>query len=283
SLVVSADGDKMMDALQLASYWETCYKANLYFLLSILTTSMSGIGLLLPFGKWSYKYNKVLYFQTSEWDLLTEDKDVYKKYKHKKYKENKPYAYMLDGLIYVKEKPFYAVNTSKRAYNIRSELSWLLSAAYLFTTTMIYEIKSKKQAYMSKMDTTLGELVFSSKDMAAIDNDVTELFVDYAKNQSEENKHELLEGLSVWYNDSLEANRAELERIERYEQERDRFNSSGAKSADVYTDDKNLFAEGYNAEGSKKQYKLDEYDENTGVGSYTDESGKKVKIKNNKK
>ena len=62
NLVVSADSDRVLDALNNASLLETNYKGNLYFTLSAMLVAMTGFGLLLPFGKWSYKYNKNLYF-----------------------------------------------------------------------------------------------------------------------------------------------------------------------------------------------------------------------------
>ena len=285
-ILTNPNADKMLDALNEASYKETTYKASLYFALSIMLAAMTGIGLVLPFGLWSNKYNKSLYFQTTEWAPLPEEVSndpKFAKLKKYKYKENKPFVNMLNGLIYVNGKPFYAAKEQSGCnYSARAELSPFFSFLYSVVALTIYEVQTKKASYATKMDRSLGELVFSSKDMAEIDAESAELFVAYSQHQSDQNRRDLLEGLKNWFEESQRANRAELARIEREQAERDRFNSAHAKETAVYTDDEGLYAEGYDAEGTKKQYKLDEYDERTGVGTYTDESGKKVKIKNTK-
>jgi len=282
NVFLSADADRLTEALDYASGVETAYKGSLYFALSFMLVAMTGIGLVLPFGKWAYSYNKYLFFVSSDWDPATEE-IVNTKFKGKKFKQNRPYTYLLDGLIFVNEKPFYAAKTNEKCnYPLRAWASYTFSAVYLFIFSMISEINMKKASFVSKMDTTLGEFVFSAKYMAEKDEECAQLFVDYAKSQSAENRRDLLEGLKNWFEESQRANREELARIEREQEERDRFNKVGATKANVYVDDEGLYAEGYDAEGTKKQYKLDEYDEATGVGTYTDESGKKVKIKNTK-
>ncbi len=276
SMITHPNADKMLDALQYASYNESTYKASLYFTLSLMLVAMTGIGLVLPFGKWSYNYNKCLYFQTSEWDLMPEGEKP-----SKEYRGDKPYACIFDGLIYVDGKPFYAVKENGVcSYKIRARASMWVGCFYLFVSSFIYEMNTKRQSFVRKMNASLGELMFSGKDIRDIDEQSAELFINYATNQSEETKQELLAGLDTWYNASQAANRAELERIERYESERDRVNSKYATETPVYTDGDNLYIKGHDVAGNKKQYKLEEYDEKTGVGSYTDESGKKVKIKN---
>lgn len=280
----SDNGAGMFEALLNSSIYETRYKGSLYFLLSCMLVSMCGIGLLLPFGKWAYKYNKNLYFQTSDWDFLPEnDAELNKKYGKKKYKANKPFCYLLDGLIYINEKPMYAKESLKNElYAIKALAGQTFSFGYVMITSLAYEIRIKaSKSFIYKDDATLGVLAFSSKDLAKIDEDTATAFVNYSKKQSADSRAEFMNGLQEWYEESMEANRADLERIERYEQERDRVNTKYAKDAKVYVDDKGLYAEGYDVAGNKKQYKLEEYDERTGVGTYTDESGKKVQIKNN--
>lgn len=284
NLVVSSDSDRVLDALNQASLLETNYKGNLYFTLSAMLVAMTGIGLLLPFGKWSYKYNKNLYFQTSDWKpLLDTDDTLNKKYKKKKYNPQKPYKYILDGLIYINEKPFYTEEEGMNEYMFKTSWGMLLSAGYVLITGIFYEIKIRaNKSFLSKDDGNLGDIIFSAKDMAKIDAECAEVFVAYAKKQSAETRDEIIEGLHNWYEDSMRRSREELARMEEKEAEKIRQKQAHAKDAHVYTDDNGgLYAEGYDAAGNKKQYKLEEYDENSGVGTYTDESGKKVNIKNN--
>ena len=62
NVFLSADADRLTGALDYASGVETAYKGSLYFALSFMLVAMTGIGLVLPFGKWAYSYNKYLFF-----------------------------------------------------------------------------------------------------------------------------------------------------------------------------------------------------------------------------
>ncbi len=275
-ILVNSKGDELLDALDSASYKETSYKASLYFTLSIMLIAMTGIGLILPFGKWAYNYNKCLFFMTCNWDVV-EDKD--------KHSENtqvdKPFASVLYGSIYLKGVHFKVVEIQgSAAYDTRAKASLIMSFAYIFVTSMIWRINTRKQSFIDKMNLSLGELTFSGKDIAQINPDIAKLFLAYSREQSEDGRNELIAGLNKWYETTQAENRAEIERINRYEQERDRVQSLYAKDVSVETDGDNLYVKGYDAEGNQKEYKLDTYDEKTNIGTYTDESGKQVKIRN---
>ncbi len=287
--IANSNDDKVLDALHEVAYIETSYKASLYFTLSLLTVALTGIGLILPFGKKSYSYNRYLFFLTSDWDeMKVNESDMesakvsYEKFKNYKYKNEKPYAFLLDGVMYYNGTPYKVTQKNGNCnYSLRANSSIYLSFVYTFVFGLIFEMSTKKQSFMRKKEMSLGDFVFSEKDVAKTDKDFAQMLVNYSVNQSEENKQELIEGLNEWYETSQRENRAELERIDRYEQERDRVKGLNAVETSVKTDGKDNYVYGYDAEGNKKQYKLDEYDEKTNIGTYTDENGKKVTIKNN--
>ncbi len=277
SIIRSSESDVMMDTLDGASYRETSYKASLYFTLSIMLVCMTGIGLILPFGKWAYNYNKYLFFITSEWDFVSEEKESMSKGKN-----NEPFRGLLDGLIYIDEKPFKIVKINGVAsYDTRARASMVMGFPCVFIGAIIWEMNAKRRSSIMKRHGSLGELTFSSQEIAESNPELAEVFVAYAKSQTKENMNELLEGLNTWMEESHARTKAELERINRYEEERDRTQGLYAEETSVLSDGKDFYIKGYDAEGNQKEYKLDEYNDKTNIGTYTDENGKKITIKNN--
>ena len=259
----------LADALSYASQRETIYKAKLHFTVAMISILTCGIGLILPFGVKALRYCKAAAFMTSSPELIED----------KKYNENKPFKdYTYSGIICMEGKRFKI----KSPYLTMAALAMLSGYGYVIISEILSTIL-RKSSVLKEDETTLGSVVFSANTIADLDPEATSILVEYSKNQSEENRQALMDGLKGIYDDIDESLKREGERIAAYEAERDRFASVGATGASVKTDGKDYYVEGTYEGGVEGAKKLDNYDHTTGVGEYTDQSGKKVKVKNTNK
>ena len=266
TIIFDEGGEDIGDSLTIGSYRETYYKANLYFTLSIITVLACGIGFLLPFGKWAYKYNKGLGFLTSEPVEVP----------CKRYSEDKPYKDLASsGIFYIEGKCF----EMKSMYFGRASLCMLLAFGNIFLSEILSAI-IKKPSFFHESETTAGTVGFAISEVIDKSNpEAINALIAYSKNQSEENKQYFVDALlevNCMINDSI---KREGERLDRYEAEKIRSAQAYAVDGDVRTDGQNFYVAG-TAEDPEKLQKLEGYDDSTGVGYYYDESGKKVEIKN---
>ena len=266
TLVFDENSEDIRDSLIIGSYRETVYKANLYLTLSIISVFACGVGLILPFGKWAYKYNKACGF------MYADPVEV----PCKRYNEKKPYKDLVSsGRLYIEGKCF----EMKSAYFGKATISMLLGMGNILLSEILATIV-KKPAFFDESDTTAGMLAFSISEVIDPSNaEAVRALVAYSKNQSEENKQYFIDALlevNCMINDSL---KREGERLDRYEEEKIRSAQAYAIDGDVRTDGQNFYVAG-TPDDPEKMQKLEGYDDSTGVGYYTDESGKKVEIKN---
>jgi len=259
----------LADALVYASQRETIYKAKLHLTAAIISVLTCGIGLVLPFGVKALRYCKAAAFITSSPELIED----------KKYNENKPFKdYTYSGVICMEGKRFKI----KSPYITMAAIGMLSGYGYVIISEILSVIL-RKGSVLKENETTLGSVVFSANMIADIDAEATSILVNYSKHQSAETRQELIDGLKELSDDIDSSLKREGERIARYEQERDRAASYAATGASVKTDGKDYYVEGTYEGGVEGVKKLDNYDHTTGVGEYTDETGKKVKIKNTNK
>lgn len=254
--------------LTYGSQIESAYKARLHFTAAIISVLTCGIGLLLPFGAKALKYGKGTALITSESELL-EDKN---------HNPEKPYKNLRDdGEFYIEGKRLKI----KSPYLTIANIGFLLSFGYC----LIMEMRSaifKRPGIILEDETTAGTIVFSTKLVADENPEAVQILVAYSKHQSDENREAFMEALRDLSDSIDESLKREGDRIARYEEERNRFASVGATGTSVKTDGKDFYVEG-TYDGVEGVKKLDTYDRTTGVGEYTDEQGKKVKVKNTNK
>ena len=255
----------LADALVYASQRETTYKAKLHLAATIISLLTCGIGFILPFGAKALRYCKAAAFMTSSPELIED----------KKYNPNKPFKdYTYSGIICMEGKRFKI----KSPYITMAALAMLSGYGYVIISEILSAIL-RKGSVLKESETTMGSVVFSANMISDLDPEATSLLVNYSKHQSEETRQELIDGLKELSDDIDESLKREGERLENYQRERDRFASYGATGVSVKTDGQNYYVEG-TYDGVEGVKKLENYDTTTGVGEYTDETGKKVKIKN---
>ncbi len=272
---LSADDDgTVLNTFDEVSYFETTYKARLYSLLSILFVSATGIGLLLPFGMKAYEYNKACFLMRTEKLEITENPKT-------KYKEGKPFKDLVNkNEFYLNETCFVCHNNGP--YATLASVGWLTGFGYIFISGII-AMCFKQNSILERDEKTAGKVVFSKKELAEKDPQISDFLVAYAKVQSDENRERFMEGLQALAESIEEDSRREGERIARYEAERDRWAQAHATGTSVQTDGKDFYVDAITDSGATKKVKLDNYDRTTGVGTFKDSSGKQVKVKNTNK
>jgi len=264
-LVGDAESGDIEKTLDTGCYIETLYKAKYYLTAAVITILGCGIGLLLPFGAWACKYFKGLGILFG---------DIKEKSNSPKYNENKPFGNLLQknefyffGKTYSSESPFYKY----------ANAGMLLSFGYILLTSLTVLIK--KPTYMDEDNIYAGTVAFSTNGVFEINPEIANAFFAYSKKQSEENKQYFLDALQELSDSYNEWSEREGKRLSAYEEEKMRSARKYAHGVSVKTDGKDYYVEGdYNGVAGTK--KLEGYDTTTGVGYYTDESGKKVEVKN---
>lgn len=264
-LVEDAESGDIEKTLDYGCYIETLYKAKYYLTAAIISILGCGIGLLLPFGAWACKYFSGLGILFG---------DIKEKSASQKFDEKKPFKNLLqNNEFYFGGKTFSSVSPFYKYANA----GMFLSIGYILLTS--FAVLIKKPTYMDEQDIYAGTVAFSTNGVYEIDPEIAQAFVAYSKQQSDENRQYFLDALQELSDSYNEWSEREGRRLEAYEQEKWRSARNYATGASVTTDGKDYYVEG-TYDGVAGNKKLEGYDESTGVGYYTDETGKKVEVKN---
>lgn len=264
-LVEDSENGKIEQTLDYGCYAETLYKAKYYLTAAIISALACGVGLLLPFGAWACSYFKSLGVLFG---------DIKEKENSPNYNEDKPFKNLLNrnefyfyGKTFSSQSPFYSY----------ANAGMFLSIGYEFLTC--FSALIKKPTYFDEDDTYAGSVAFSTKEVNALNPEIAQAFVSYSKKQTDENRQYFIDALQQLSDSYDEWSEREGRRLDAYEEEKWRSARKYATGADIKTDGKDYYVEGTygGLAGSKK---LEGYDQTTGVGYYTDESGKKIEVKN---
>lgn len=264
SMIFDDDGS-LSKNLTYGSLTETHFKAKFYFVAAILSILACGVGLLLPFGKKAYLYLKGLGFLTC---------DV-KEIESRKHNADKPYKNLVSQQeAYIENKSF----SCKSSFFNLANISSLLGFGYIIIS-IAFAALIKKPTFTEEDETTAGRVVFSTKTVEGLDADVVEALAVYSKTQSAESRQYLVDSLQELNDSYNEWSEREGRRLQAYEEEKWRSARKYATDASVETDGQGYYVSG-TYDGVEGKKKLEGYDTQTGVGYYTDESGKKVEVRN---
>ena len=264
-LVGDSETGNIEKTLDYGCYIETLYKAKYYLTAAVISVLGCGIGLLLPFGAWACKYFKGLGILFG---------DIKEKPNSPKYNQFKPFKNLLQkNEFYFYEKTF----SSESPFYTYSDAGMFLSFGYILLTSL--NVLIKKATFFEEDDIYAGTVAFSTNGIFEVDPDIASAFVAYSKKQSDENRQCFLDALQELSDSYQEWSEREGRRLDAYEQEKWRSSRKYAIGTSISSDGQNYYVQGSydGVEGAKK---LEGYDEKTGVGYYTDETGKKVEVKN---
>ncbi len=271
------DVEAKFGALRTAANFETTYKANIYYILSILFTYLVGIGLLLPFGKRAYLYNKGL----ACWNANADHKE--KPDVNPETLKDVPFELFLDcGVFHLGGQEFKVDETPEfKLCRDRAKVSRRMGIIYIWITVALRKITFRK-TFNQKDKQSGGVLVYSNNELTKTNAAFAQMLEDFRKQEKEEAYQDsmaaadkqiavcdaiadLLGGSSTT---TIDADDDEIERA-RY----------GARDATISSDGTNYYVEGDAGNGYAKT-KLATYNKTTGVGTYKDSMGNTVTVRN---
>ncbi len=280
------DAEQVLKTIVDCSNLSTSYKARLYYTLSILFASMTGLGFFMPFGKRAYLYNKAIAFINGEskyvGDANEKQKQVIKNYG--------PFGLFTGASVYyLAGKRFEIKYTPEHEiFRQRAVTGKRLGIFYIWYTIILRKI-TLRTTFNKKDGMSAGIMVYSANRLAELDPKVLETLQSYASMEKDDNKQDFNEsiekakvlgkGISNWIDKKHEEYLEEKAKEEAEEEEKFEKARRSATSASVVTDGQNYYVQKTYGDTSSNK-KLESYDEKTGVGTYVDESGNRVKIKN---